>query len=281
MAKLPNSRKPSKIRPVSIAQMKVPTALVTQREFRKAHGDNIAADLDLNKIGYPIMNHRDGIFWVLDGQHRIYALKQNGFEHDNVDCEVYEDLTDAEMADIFLGRDRRKQIATYDKFHVSCTAGYKRELDILRAIESNGQRVSRERGEGITAVGALGGVYDRSGDVVVGQVIRTINLGFSGDSDAFDRAIIEGLGLVFNRYNGRTNEKVLGQRLGQLRHGARELLRKAESIRERTGNQKKHCVAAAVVDIYNKGEGAHGKGRLPAWWKEGIGNAKTRSEVDA
>jgi len=281
MAKPPNNRKPSKIRPVPIAQMKVPPALVTQREFRKAHGDNIAADLDLNKIGYPIMNHRDGIFWVLDGQHRIYALKQNGFEHDNLDCEVYEGLTDAEMADIFLGRDRRKQIAPYDKFHVSCTAGYKRELDILRAIESNGQRVSRERGEGITAVGALGGVYDRSGDAVVGQVIRTINLSFSGDGDAFDRSIIEGLGLVFNRYNGRTNEKALGQRLAQLKHGARELLRKAESIRERTGNQKKHCVAAAVVDIYNRGEGAHGKGRLPAWWKEGIGNAKARSEVEA
>ena len=281
MAKPPNNRKPSKIRPVPIAQMKVPPALVTQREFRKAHGDNIAADLDLNKIGYPIMNHRDGIFWVLDGQHRIYALKQNGFEHDNLDCEVYEGLTDAEMADIFLGRDRRKQIAPYDKFHVSCTAGYKRELDILRAIESNGQRVSRERGEGITAVGALGGVYDRSGDAVVGQVIRTINLSFSGDGDAFDRSIIEGLGLVFNRYNGRTNEKALGQHLAQLKHGARELLRKAESIRERTGNQKKHCVAAAVVDIYNRGEGAHGKGRLPAWWKEGIGNAKARSEVEA
>jgi len=281
MAKPPNNRKPSKIRPVPIAQMKVPPALVTQREFRKAHGDNIAADLDLNKIGFPIVNHREGVFWVLDGQHRIYALKQNGFEQDNLDCEVYEGLTDAEMADIFLGRDRRKQIAPYDKFHVSCTAGYKRELDILRAIESNGQRVSRERGEGITAVGALGGVYDRSGDAVVGQVIRTINLSFSGDGDAFDRSIIEGLGLVFNRYNGRTNEKALGQRLAQLKHGARELLRKAESIRERTGNQKKHCVAAAVVDIYNKGEGAHGKGRLPAWWKEGIGNAKARAEADA
>jgi hypothetical protein len=268
MAKQPN-RKPSKIRPVPIGQMRIPPALVTQREFRKAHGDRIAAELDLNKLGYPIINHRDGNYWVLDGQHRVYALKQFGFgEQDTVDCEVYEGLSDAEMADIFLGRDARKPIPLYDKFHVACTALRRRELDIQRAVESNGQKISRNKEDGISAVGALGSVYDRCGDVVLGQVVRTINLGFSGDALAFDRAVIEGLGLVFNRYNGKTNEKQLGGRLSELRHGARELLRKAEAIRERTGNQKKQCVAAAVVDIYNKGLAPRDTHRLPSWWKE-------------
>jgi hypothetical protein len=267
MAKQP-SRKPSKIRPVPIAQMRIPPALVCQREFRKAHGDRIAAELDLNKLGYPIINHRDGNFWVVDGQHRVYALKQNGFEKDMLDCEVYEDLTDAEMADIFLGRDARKPIPLYDKFHVACTAGRRRERDIQRAVEANGQKIARSKDEGISAVGALGTVYDRSGDVVLGQVVRTINVGFGGDPMAFDSAVIEGLGLVFNRYNGRTNEKQLGLRLSTLRQGARELLRKAEAIRVRTGSQKKQCVAAAVVDLYNKSEGPRSKDRLPSWWKE-------------
>lgn len=269
MAKQP-SRKPSKIRPVALGVMRTPPALVTQREFRKAHGDRIAAELDLNKIGYPIINHRDGIYWVLDGQHRIYALKQFGFgDKDTIDCEVYDGLTDAEMADIFLGRDDRKPIPLYDKFHVAVTAGRKRERDIQRAVEANGQAISRSKDEGgISAVGALAAVYDRSGDVVLGQVVRAINLGFGGDPMGFDRAVIEGLGLVFNRYNGRTHEKQLGSRLGELRQGARELLRKAEAIRVRTGNQKKQCVAAAVVDIYNKGRAPRDSDRLPSWWEE-------------
>lgn len=268
MAKQPN-RKPSKIRPVPIGSMRIPPALVTQREFRKAHGDDIATNLDLNKLGFPIINHRDGIFWVLDGQHRIYALKENGFgDKDTLDCEVYEDLSDAEMAEIFLGRDARKPIPLYDKFHVACTAGRRRELDIQRAVEANGQKIGRSREDGISAVGALSTVYDRSGDIVLGQVVRAINLGFGGDPLAFDRAVIEGLGLVFNRYNGRTNEKELGSRLSALRQGARGLLRKAEAVRERTGNQKKQCVAAVVVDIYNKGLGPRAANRLPSWWKE-------------
>lgn len=113
-----------------------------------------------------------------------------------------------------------------------------------------------------------GVVYDRSGDTVLGQVVRTINLGFGGDPRAFDSAVIQGLGLVYNRYNGQTNEKELGARLGELRQGARELLRKAEAIRTRTGNQKQQCVAAAVVDIYNRSLGPRAKDRLASWWKE-------------
>ena len=268
MAKQPN-RKSSKVYDVALGKMRIPPALVTQRDFRKAHGDRIAADLDLNKIGLPVLNHRAGIFWVLDGQHRIYALKQFGFKDaDVVACEVYEDLTDAEMADMFLGRDARKPIPAYDKFHVSCTAGRDRELDIRRAVEANGQRISRKPGEGISAISALGNVYDRAGAVVLGQVIRTINLGFGGDERAFDVSIVEGLGLDFNRYNGGINEKRLGARLADLKQGASELLRKAEAIRVRTGNQKKQCVAAVVVDLYNKGLGPRDKDRLPSWWKE-------------
>lgn len=267
MAKQPN-RRPSKIRPVPIAAMRIPPALVTQRQFRQAHGDKLAANLDLNKLGYPVINHRDGIYWVCDGQHRIYALKENGFEKDNLDCEVYEELTDAEMAEIFLGRDDRKPIALYDKFHVAVTAGRRRERDIQRAVEANGQKIGQKKGQGVCAVGALGTVYDRSGEIVLGQVVRTINIGFGGDEMGFDRAVIEGLGLVFNRYNGLTNEKELGAKLSDLKHGARELLRKAEAVRERTGNQKKQCVAAVVVDLYNKGKGPRDSHRLPSWWKE-------------
>lgn len=276
MAKQPSNRKPSKIRPVPIAQMRVPPALVTQREFRKAHGDRIAADLDLNKLGYPVINHRDGHYWVLDGQHRIYALKQNGFTSDVLDCEVYENLSDEEMADIFLGRDSRKAIAPFDKFHVACTAGYVRETGIRRAVETQGVRIGRAKEDHtVSAIGTLGKVYDKAGggkngEVVVGQVVRTINKAFGGDPASFDRGLIEGIGLVFNRYNGLTNESDLAARLAS--KGVRGLLQRAEAQRLRTGNQKGQCIAAAVVEAYNKGVGPRAKDRLPSWWKEADDN---------
>lgn len=51
MAKQPDSwnRRASKVHPVPIGKMRIPPALVTQRPFRKAHGDDLAANLDLWK----------------------------------------------------------------------------------------------------------------------------------------------------------------------------------------------------------------------------------------
>ena len=59
--------------------MRVPKAGTAQRPFNKAHGDTLAAHLDLEKVGYPVINLANGVPWILDGQHRIYALRQNGF----------------------------------------------------------------------------------------------------------------------------------------------------------------------------------------------------------
>lgn len=269
-------RTPSKIRPVPIPQMRTPPALVTQREFRKAHGDEIAKDLDLNKLGFPIVNWRDGVYWVVDGQHRIYALKENGFGDEVLDCEVYEGLSDAEMADIFLGRDARRPISPFDKFHVACTANHERETAIRRAVETQGLKIGRAKEENtIGAVAALGSVYDLCGknheaEVVIGQVVRTLKNAYAGDATSFDAHVIRGLGLLFNRYNGRTHEKELTASLAAVPQGVRTLLRRAAANRERTGNLIAQSVAAVVVEVYNRGR-AH-RERLPPWVKESPAN---------
>lgn len=265
------TRKPSRIQRVPFSEIFIPPALITQRNFRQAHADYIAANMDLNKLGFPAVNHRDGRYRMWDGQHRYRALLMwdPSLENSTLECEVFEDLTDAEEAEMFLGRDARKAIPPFDKFHVACTAGRVRENAIRRTVEANGQKIARDHNEGISVVGALGKVYDQCGDVVLGKVIRTINLGFGGDPLGFDRCVVEGLGMLYNRFDGRTNEKALGHRLRDLKQGARELLLKAESLRVKTGQQKKHCMAAVIVEVYNKGEGSpHSKSRLPSWWKD-------------
>src|SRR5262245_61503277 len=132
-------RQASKIRPVPLGQIVIPPAYLTQRPFIPSWGAELAANLDLNKLGYPIINHRENKFLCVDGQHRIYGLRQNDFsDGDLVDCEVYENLSDEEMADLFLGRDDRTAIGTFVKFHIACTAGYQRENAIRRVVEANG-----------------------------------------------------------------------------------------------------------------------------------------------
>jgi hypothetical protein len=259
------AKRSSKVFQVPIAKMRTPSEMVVQRKFRKAHGDHISKNLDLNKLGIPVMNHRDGVFWILDGQHRIYAMRENGFEGYAMDCEVYENLTDAEMAHVFLGRDDRKAIDVFSKFHIACTAGHVEEMDIRRCVETQGLKISKNRGvDCVCCVSALRRVYDRDGVTVLGRALRTIRKAFGGDPYAFDANMIDGLSMVFNRFEGQAKEVEMGDRLSSFTHGVSGILRRAESVRMRTGNQKAQCVAAVAVEIYNKS----GRGpKLPEWWK--------------
>lgn len=260
------TRRASKVRPVKVAEMRVPPAGNSQRTFQKSQAEKYAADFDLDKFGIPVVNWRDGIYWVLDGQHRIAAYKIwiSPSDPGSVDCEVYEDLTDAECADIFLGRDDRRRISTFEKFLVACTADRARETDVRRIVESSGLKISREKNENcVSAVGALCKVYDAAGGLVLGQVVRTIRDAWGGDGNSFDTTVIQALGMVFNRYNGRTNERDLVKRLADVKQGVVQILRKAETVRGRTGNDKVQCVAHVIIELYNKGN----RHRLPAWWK--------------
>src|SRR3982750_167622 len=204
----------SKVYQVSIGSMRTPPALVTQREFRRGWGDSLASNLDLDRLGLPVLNRRDGVFYVVDGQHRVYALKKCGFGDYDLECRVFDNLSDHAMAEMFLILNNQLPVATFSKFHVCVTAERPRETAIQRLVEANGVKISRAKETNCAcAVSALGKVFDRGGDVVLGQVVRTLRSAYDGDPSAFDGAMIEGLGSVFTRYNGLTNEKQMIARL--------------------------------------------------------------------
>ena len=68
------TKRESRILPIQTDSLKVPRAGVAQREFSQAHSDAIAAAFDMGKPGTPVVNQRDGTNWVIDSQHRVYAL---------------------------------------------------------------------------------------------------------------------------------------------------------------------------------------------------------------
>lgn len=245
---------------IPIANMKV--SPVAQRDLNQARVDRLAADFDLEQLGTPTVNERDGNFYILDGQHRIEALKQIGYGDQQVQCWTYSDLSDAEMADRFDRLNDTLAVHAFDKFRIRVNAGRERECDIDRVVRAQGLIVSRDVLPGaISAVGTLTRVYNRAGGVVLGKALRIIRDAF-GDS-GLEAPVIDGIGLLCQRYNGELDEAVAVERLKKLNAGASGLLGKAEVIRKQTGNAKGHCVAAAAVEVIN----ARGGKRLPSWWK--------------
>ena len=241
---------------------------LAQRDMVQARVDKLVAEFDPEQLGNPVVNHRGDSFYVIDGQHRIEALKAwlgDGWETQHVQCEVYEGMTEAEEAEVFLKRNDALAVQAYPKFRVAVQAGRSDEVDIDKIVRQCGLRVSQDKGNGaVSAVGTLVRVYRRSDPATLARTLLLIRDAY-GDA-GLEAIVIDGLGLLCHRYNGDVDDARLVKRLGDAHAGVNGLLNKAEVLKQQTGNPKAHCVAAAAVDIYNGGRGGR---KLPSWWRSG------------
>lgn len=237
-----------------------------QRQFEPAWANEIASDLKLEEIGYPVVSFRDGIHYVIDGQHRVAALRIFGFlEEDTIQCEVYDGLTPQDEAERFLQRNHIKSVSAVSKFQVAVKAERQVESAIDQVVRMHGMRIGRTKGPGtISAVSKLRKVVDRYGGLIVlGRVIRIIQSAY-GDA-GFDAAIIEGLAVCLHRYNGQIDEQVMAERLAKTSGGLNGLTQPAHKTYVAMGQPMAQCIAASAVSIYNRDQ--KGK-KLAPWWKE-------------
>jgi len=257
----------SVIRPIRLDTLRVPTPGVAQRKFSRLYGDSIAKYFSRGKFRYPVVCCSGGVNWLLDGQHRVYAIRKAGFAsaEDTVDCEVYDGLSESEMADLFLGRNRSRLVTAFDRFSVSVTAGYPRENAIMEILRGVGLDIGHKQKAGrVHSVGALVRVYERDGAEVLRRVLCILRDAYAGTSAAFGRLPVDGVGLAVARYD-KLQDDVLVAALAKDRNGVDDLLRRAYAYRERLGRQLPQCLAAAVVDVYN--ERRKGKRKLRKWWR--------------
>lgn len=263
-----NTTRPTKVertarlRWVSLADIKVNPA--AQRELKQYRVEHILAKLDLDQIGNPVVNERNGSYYCIDGQHRIEALRQFGFSDETIQCWVHVGLTQEEEAERFLSLNDILVVEAHAKFNAAVTAGRPNECEINQVVRANGCVVSRQSSlpGSIGGVGTLLRIYGRSDSAVLGRTIRIARNAY-GDS-GLEASILDGIGLLCQRYNGDLDDIAAADRLGRLAGGANGLLGAAEVLRRKTGAYRNHCVAAAAVDIINRGKG--GK-KLPSWWK--------------
>lgn len=252
----------ARLRWVPLAKMKV--SPVAQRQLNAARVDHLAASFDLEQLGTPTLSERDGSFYIIDGQHRVEALRQIGWGDQQIQCWVYSGLTEQQEADKFDRLNDVLSVHAFDKFRVRVAANRDIESDIDRIVRAQGLVVSRDKLPGaISAVGTLRRVYTRADGKTLGRALRIIRDAY-GDP-GLEAPVIDGLGLLCQRYNGDLNDEEATRKLASANGGVNNLLGRAEKIRRDTGEYKSHAVAAAAVEIINSGKG--GK-KLPSWWKQ-------------
>lgn len=249
---------------VPLGLMRVPQ--MAQRELKAGRVDHIAANMDLEQIGTPTVNKRGGHAYILDGQHRIEALKQwlgDGWENQTVHCWTYDGLNEEEEAETFLKLNDTLTVQAFDKFRIGLNAGRQEEGEIAAVVQKAGLIISQSGAEGaIGAVGTLRRVYRREGHAVLARTLGIIRDAYG--SPGLDSAVIDGIGLLCGRYNGELSTEAAVTRLRSAAGGVGGLMNRAYFAKNQTGAPLNQCVAAAAVELINRGKG--GK-KLPSWWK--------------
>ena len=251
----------ARLRWVPLAQMRVNP--LAQRDLNQARVNRLAAAFDIEQMGNPAVSHRGGWYYLVDGQHRIEALKTwlGSWQDQQVQCWCYEGLTEAHEAELFLKQNDTLTVGAFAKFKVAVQAGRHAEADVDRIVRALGLRIARGNG-GISAVATLRRVYHRGGPAVLSRALRIIRDAY-GDA-GLDGPVIDGVSLLCQRYDGQLPEQRAIQRLSSAHGGVSGLVSRAGQLRQSTGSAAADCVAAAAVEIINRGQGGT---KLSSWWR--------------
>lgn len=256
------------VREVPLNQLSVD--LRVQRPLDTRRANKIAAEMNLDAVGLVCVSHRDdGMYSVIDGQHRTEALRINGFTNELVQCEVYQGLTLADEAAMFRLRNNTTKPQYLDKFRVRIIEGDPEALAIMAILDQYDWALVNQPGSDaagrFAAVQALERAYaaDRDSEPTAAErVIATVTSAWGHDADGVDGRLIDGLGRVYVRYGSAVNGTEMISRLRKYPGGPGALIGRARGLRDLLGVTGPNAFAELFVELYNRQRKTRA---LPSW----------------
>jgi Family of unknown function (DUF6551) len=253
----------------------IPVAQVTvepkaQRKFMQRWADEIAENLDPDLLGHPLVCalSRNGTghehYVVIDGQHRIAAVRKALGKDQSVQCEVIHGIDLARAAALYRGRNTIRHPRPYDLFIAGRTAHDADCMEIDKIVRAHGFTVSDAHIDGtISAVTAIERVYKMApGGAILDATLGVVTESWGSAAAGTQSGILLGLGLVLRRYGSAIDRTRLQRQLASHSGGASGLLGRGRSLTDAFGGSVGNGVARAIVMIYNTGLRQN---KLPDW----------------
>lgn len=169
-----------------------------------------------------IVSFRGNRYNVVDGQHRISALKlMNGGKDCMVSCKVITGLTYEQEADLYNRLDASKRrLSISDSTRAKAEAKNDQDIqDIKKVLESNGIEwaFTSYGGSGgnnrVSATRAILGAYSLLGTAGFSKMTRLIKNTWHGDKKSLNMYIISGMALFVKTYGNEINEEYFVKKL--------------------------------------------------------------------
>lgn len=232
-----------------------------QREFNERHADRIAGNFDPDLFDDLVVTlpNGDGVYHVVDGQHRKAAVQKLYGDEEKVPCRIVDARDPAKAASIFdrINTGRRAPSAL-EKFKVRVTAGAEVETAIDKLVRWLGYRVEMSAGPScIRAVGVLTVIYRNYGAEVLKSTLVTIKGTWADDSAAVEGPILEGFAGLIAEHGNHLDWKRLREKTAAAFTPSR-LLGHGKNDRELNGGRIADGIRRVLIRTYNQGL-RHGK----------------------
>lgn len=240
---------------IPIKQLSVVWA-TAQREFNERHSSKIADAFDPDLFDNLVVTlpNGDGIYHVVDGQHRMAAVRSLWGEEEKVPCRVVNAKDPARAAAIFDKINTGRRLPSgIEKFRVRVTAGSETEVAINKIVTWLGCRIEQSDGPNcIRATAALINIYNTYGLDVLKESLTTIRTTWREDKGALEGPIIEGFGSLIGAHRGHLDWKRLREKTASTYTPGR-LLGQAKADRETLGGRISDGVRRVLIRNYNQG----------------------------
>jgi hypothetical protein len=181
-----------------------------QRGLKLSWVKKIAKNFKEGLLGVLIVNERDGKYYVIDGQHRLEALKVVGLK--SIFCQVHTGLTFQEEAELFIEYNkRRKGLQVTDMFKAALEANDYKAHDIKRIVENNGFKLDfycTKQNNIIIAISTLLHIYKNLKAEGLDRVLKLIRKTWGGERSSLERNFLMGIYYFVKLFNDDfTNEE--------------------------------------------------------------------------
>lgn len=229
-----------------------------QRSLSKLHVKRAVENFDLYQINPVKISRRDGINYVVNGQHTIEIVATVSASHETpVWCMIFDDLDYAREADIFAQQQKYvKALSAYEIFMANIEAGNDQQLLIKGLVESYSLLISSSKTPGgICAISTLDYIYKKFGFHVLDRTLRLCIGTWEGDINSMAGSILRGISKLIVAYEDELKETIFKEKVG--RCSIKELSRMAKDRKSGSIGY-----AEAMLTMYNKRQ------RVPLKWEK-------------
>lgn len=222
-----------------------------QRDFRLAHAQKIASEFDIQKMGIPLLNDRNGKLFCVDGQHSIHAVKIinsvfPGFIT-SIECEVVVLDRVKDEAGLFVGRNDRSKVPPTNTFKAKHRSGDATCIRVANILHGRGLSVKGMRKKNTVAITCIVPVCWAHKMGVLEDTIDVIKATYGLIERAFQVTVFHPVAALIAKNRGHVNLNHLAQTLSKFTPAGLLTQCGTTDGRIRTVN-----IANFIVRAYNK-----------------------------